>query len=99
MPMNLSLLLQMLEQNDDKHDEAHKRLRRDLTDGLNAVNDDLDRVERMQQADHETIVRQQAMRERRKEMSGYRAVIVAAAIGGGFRLIEVLITQATLLLK
>jgi len=91
------LLLQMVEQNEEKQDAAHQRLRRDLTEGFNDMGQELDALRLDQRADHETLLRQQVTRERRKELSATRVVIVAALIGGGFRLIDVVINAVVAL--
>lgn len=93
------LLQHLIEQVDEKHMAAHSRIRRDLIEGFADVGRELEAVTQGQRADHETLVRQEATRERRKDLNGYKAIIVAAAIGGGFRLIEVIITQTAALLK
>lgn len=97
--MDPSAIAQMLENVDEKHDHGHQRLRRDLTEGFNDVHTILERFDRNQREDHDAIRSLIATRERRKELSGYRAVIIAAVIGGGFRLIEVFITQIGAILK
>jgi len=89
------LLLQMVEQNDDKHDKGHVRLRADLR----SLEGRMDVLERAQVENKMKFARIEAMRERRSELSGYKAVILAALIGSSMRLVEVLITQGVHLLK
>lgn len=76
-----ALLRQMIEQNDEKHTDAHHRLRRDLTEGINDVNMHIDSLEQAARADHEDLLLQRGQRERRKELSGVRIVLLSAAIG------------------
>ncbi len=64
-----ALLLQMIEQNDQKHEAGHRRLRNDLTEGLNGVNDELAELRASQASDHERLVTHGAKVERRKELS------------------------------
>ena len=100
-PSNVSgsLLRQMVEQNDEKHEQGHRRLRQDLTEGFNDVTSSLDALQKAHAADHDRITAFASTKERRHELSGYKAVIIAAIIGGGFRLIEVIITEASRVLK
>lgn len=95
---NESLSL-ILEQVDQKHDAAHKRLRSDLTDGMNDLNGIMEQHRKQYTIDHDTLVRLDSTRERQKDLNGYKAIIVAAAIGGGFRLLEVLINATVVLMK
>lgn len=99
MALTPALLQALLEQTDEKHVDAHKRLRRDLTEGLNDMSAAMDDLVKAQRVDHDTIVRHQAEHDRRKELSGTNAVIMAACIGGGFRLVEVLVTAMMSLVK
>lgn len=94
-----ALLLQMIQQIDEKHDAGHIRLRQDLTEGLNSVNDALEQLRTRQRSDHDELVASRAYRERRKDLSSVRAVMIAAAIGGGFRLIEVILMQVVAVLR
>lgn len=89
-------LQQMVEQNDQKHDAAHRRLREDLTEGFNDLGKEIDVVKSAQAMDHEEIVVNrrlvEANKERRKDLSGYKVVILAAGITGVFRILEVVVT-------
>jgi len=93
-----SLLRQMIEQNDQKHEAGHRRLRHDLTEGFNDMHTTLSVLQKSQATDHDRITTFASTKERRHELSGYKAVIIAAIIGGGFRLVEVVITQAAAVL-
>ncbi len=86
-----ALLRELITLNDEKHTAGHRRLREDLTDGLNAMNENFDRILAAQAHDHDMIMTQQATRERRKELTGYKAVIVAASVAGLFQLIVAVI--------
>lgn len=86
----------MVDQNDQKHESGHGRLRRDLTKGFNEVNGDMEVLRRNWQSDHERLIK--IPTERRKELSAQKTVVLAAIIGGGFHLIEVIINAAVTLL-
>ncbi len=79
-------LRELIGLNDEKHTAGHRRLRTDLTEGLNTVTDNLDRLVLAQARDHDMLVAQKATRERRKELTGYKAIIVAASVAGVFQL-------------
>ena len=98
LPSNEVLEL-LIEQMDAKHLAAHRRLRDDLTEGFAEMGREQEKLEARQRADHELIVRHHATRERRRELSGYRSVIIAATIGGGCQVIVVLLSQLFALLK
>ncbi len=82
-----AFLRELIALNDDKHTAGHRRLRADLTEGFIGVHESLDRLVATQARDHELLVVQQATRERRKELTGYKAIIVAASVAGLFQLI------------
>lgn len=94
-----ALLLQMIEQNDDKHEAGHRRLRRDFTEGMNDVNGALDTLATQQRGDHEMILLNADTAERRKGLSMNHAVILAASVAGGFQVLVALINMVTELLK
>ena len=93
------VLLQMVQQNDEKHEEGHGRLRRDLRALEVRVDDRFNELGREVLDQKLRMARMAVTKERRRELSGYKAVIIAAAIGGGFRLIEVLIQQGSQFIK
>lgn len=93
MASNVAMLAQQAEQNRRQAEEGHHRLRRDLTEGFNDVNKELEKLKADTRADHERIVRHELTRERRREVSMNQAVIIGAGIAGGSRLLEVLITN------
>lgn len=82
------MLVQMVQQIDDKHEDGHGRLRRDFRTMETRVAD----LEKAQVANLLKFERTAVTTERRHELSANKTVILAAAIGGGFRLAEVLIT-------
>ena len=75
---SFALLHQMIDQNDEKHEAGHRRLRRDLTDGFNDVNSELEQLRASQQQDRERLIKQGSQVERRKELSMNKAVVIAA---------------------
>ncbi len=94
-PISVALLAQEVRLNKDMTDAAHKRVRSDLTQGFNEVNADVEGLRASQQQDHALIVTLSATGERRKELSGLHAVIIASVIAGVFRLLEVIITMGS----
>lgn len=80
-------LLQMVQQNDEKHEEGHGRLRRDVR----ALEERVIALEKSAVENRLQFARLEARKERRSELSSYKAVVIAASIGGGIQLIEVLI--------
>lgn len=99
MARSLETIDLLLEQIDNQHLAAHRRLRADLTEGLSDVNTQLEHLRTAHGHDHDRLLHLQSARDQRKEVSGYQAIILAAAIGGGFRLIEVVINAAVTLVK
>lgn len=91
MAISTELLREHIRLNDEKHDAAHRRLRADLTEGLNDVNGNLAAIVKARNDDHDELLWYRGDRDRRKELSGYRLVILAAAIGAFPHLIEVLL--------
>jgi hypothetical protein len=91
-PGSPALLTFMVDQIDKKHDGGHGRLRKDLDEGLEKLKRDLALVKGAQQADHDALTEMAATKERRTELSANKTVIIAAAIGGGFEVLKVLIT-------
>lgn len=84
-------VLQMVQQNDEKHEEGHGRLRADYR-SLES------RVTSLERCEADTRVKLATMdvkKERRRELSQHKTVVIAALIGGGIRLVEVLV-NATL---
>ncbi len=96
--MSVALLAQEVRQHDEKHAAAHRRLRQDFTGHMNEQAAELDALRLDLRMDHELLVKREGQMERRKELSATHAVMLAAAIGGGFRLVEVVVTEVLRLL-
>lgn len=91
MPLTVGALQQLVELNDEKQDAAHRRLRRDLTEGFNDMGRELERGRGLQTADHEELVLNRGGRDRRKELSGYRVALIAALVAIVPQLITIVI--------
>lgn len=86
-----SVLLQMVEQNDQKHEQGHGRLRLDMRD----VQVRLASLERTNMEYKLRFATMDARKERRHDLSNYKAIILAAAIGGGVQVLVALAKVAT----
>lgn len=91
------MLKQMIVQNDEKHDDQHRRLRTDLVEGLDDVRDEIGNLRTAQSQDHDKVTLLIANRERRldskHELTAFKAVLIGAVISGGFHLVEAIVTQ------
>ena len=83
VPPSNELLELRINQLTDHCQAGHKRLREQFI----AVDERFDKLEEAQREDHVTIVKMQATRERRRELSATRAMLLAAVIGGGCQMI------------
>lgn len=82
-----SMVLQFVEQVDEKHSAGHQRLR----GSLNRIESDVTELRAEQQMQRETLARQDGTRERRKEISGYHVALLAAGVAILPQLIQIVI--------
>ena len=73
----IAVLRLMIQQNDEKHEAAHKRLRVDLRQ----TETDVGHLEERRAQDHEMIMQWRERRKQTAELTQARAVIVAALVG------------------
>lgn len=86
-----ALLRQMIEQNHQQCEAGHHRLRHDHTEDINDVNRQIEKLEGAQVADRTVIAELRGQRERRKELSGVKIVLLSAAIGTLPRFVELIV--------
>ena len=90
-----ALLLQMIQQNDEKHVDAHDHLRRDIEQ----MNTNLDKLSMIVAKDHDSIIALSEREGQYRQMSVNRAVILAAMIGGGCQVLVMLLGWMDTLFK
>lgn len=75
------LIRQMVDQNDQKHEAGHKRLRIDLTEGLNDVNRQIERCKEDSGEIKLDIARIKTARETEMRVSAQRFVVLGSLVG------------------